>query len=178
MGYRVEIGGPERPALISLRVATQGMPAVQGALGVPLPRPGGLASGDGKVTVFGLGPDEWLVRTGLEVEEEWLARLEGAGAGSFSAVVRVSDAWRVFTVAGSESPVVLSQATGVNLHPSAFPTGRAVRAAFARITALIHRLDDRPSFDVYVDASLTRYAGRWLASARGDGDGPDSLHAS
>ena len=165
MGYRVEIGGPERPALVSLRVEAEGRPAVERALGVPLPRPAGPVSGSGTVTVFGLGPDEWLVRTGPDDEAGWLARLEEAAAGSFSAVVLVSDAWRVFTLTGPESLEVLAQATGVDVHPSAFPTGRAVRTAFARVTALIHRLDDGPSFDVYVDASLARYAERWMESA-------------
>jgi len=155
------------------------LPAVERALGAALPRPAGLVSGNGSVTVFGLGPDEWLIRTAPEEEEGWLARLEAAAAGSFSAVVLVSDAWCVFTVAGPDTLGVLAQATGVDLHPAAFPTGRAVRAGFARITALIHRLDDRPAFDVYVDASLARYAERWLESAIGGGaDGSDLPHAS
>ena len=169
LGYRVEIGGPERPALISLRVDAERAPAVERTLGAALPRPTGLAPRIGSVTVFGLGPDEWLVRVSPDEEEAWLARLEEAAGGSFSAVVLVSDAWRVFTLAGPGSLDVLSQATGVDLHPSRFPTGRAVRAAFARITALMHRVDDRPSFDVYVDASLARYAGRWMEWAVGNG---------
>ena len=169
MGYRVEVGGPVRPALISLRIGSEGLPAVERALGVALPGPAGLASDNGTVTVFGLGPDEWLVRIAPEEEEDWLARLEAAAAGSFSAVVLVSDAWSVFTVTGSDTLDVLAQAIGMDVHPSAFPTGRAVRAGFARISALVHRLDDRPSFEVYVDASLARYAGRWIESAIGGG---------
>lgn len=168
MGYRVEVCGPVRPALVSLRVGAQGSPAVEAALGVALPRPAGLASGNGAVTVFGLGPDEWLVRVPPDEEAHWLVRLEAAAAGSFAAVVLVSDAWSVFTVTGPDTLDVLAQSTGVDVHPSAFPAGRAVRAGFAGISALIHRLDDRPSFDVYVDSSLARYAGRWLESAIGD----------
>ena len=167
MGYRVEVGGPVRPALVSLRVGANTSPAVEAALGVALPRPAGLASGNGAVTVFGLGPDEWLVRVPPDGEEHWLERLEAAVAGSFAAAVLVSDAWSVFTVTGPDALDVLAQSTGVDVHPSAFPDGRAVRAGFASISALIHRLDDRPSFDVYVDAALERYAGRWLESATG-----------
>ena len=163
------MSGPERPALISLRVGAEGLPAVERALGVTAPRPAGLVSGNGSVTVFGLAPDEWLIRTGWDEEEGWMAKLEEATAGSLSAVVLVSDAWRVFTIAGSETLDVLVQSTGVDVHPSVFPTGRAVRAAFAGISALIHRLDDRPAFDVYVDAALARYAGRWVESAIGAG---------
>ena len=170
MGYQVEVSGPERPALISLRVGAQGIPAVERAVGAALPRAAGLAPSVGSVTVFGLGPDEWLIRVAPDEEEGWLARLEEITAGTFSAVVLVSDAWRVFTITGPESPEVLAQATGVDLHSTVFTTGRAVRAAFARITALIHRLDARPSFNVYVDTSLARYAARWMDSAVGNDD--------
>ena len=165
MGYRMEVSAPERPALLSLRIAAEGVSEVERVLGAALPPPAGLAPRNGSVTMFGLGPDEWLIRTAPDEEEGWLARLEEATAGSFGAVVLVSDAWRVFTVTGPDTLEVLAQATGVDVHPAEFPTGRAVRAAFARISALIHRLDDRPSFDVYVDASLARYAGRWFESA-------------
>ena len=94
------MSGPERPALISLRVGAEGLPAVERALGVTAPRPAGLVSGNGSVTVFGLAPDEWLIRTGWDEEEGWMAKLEEATAASLSAVVLVSDAWRVFTIAG------------------------------------------------------------------------------
>ena len=169
MGYRAEMGDPVRPALIGLRIGAEGLPAVERALGVAAPRPCGLAAVNGSVAMFALGPDEWLIRTGPDEEEPWLERLEEATAASFSAVVLVSDAWRVFTVTGPETLDVLAQATGVDLHPSAFPTGRVVRAAFARVAAVIHRFDDRPSFDVYVDASVARYAQRWMESAIGRG---------
>ena len=169
VGYQAEMSGPERPALISLRIGAEGLPAVERALGVTTPRPAGVVAENGSVTVFGLGPDEWLIRTGPSEEEDWLAKLEEAVADSFSAVVLVSDAYRVLTIAGPETLDVLAQATGVDVHPSTFPTGRAVRAAFARGSALLHRLDDRPAFDIYVDAVLARYAGRWIESAIGAG---------
>ena len=82
-------------------------------------------------------------------------------------MVLVSDARGVFTIAGPEALEVLARSTGVDVHPCSFPTGRALRAAFAGTSALIHGIDDRPAFDVYVDAALARYAGRWIASAMG-----------
>ena len=167
MGYRVEVAGPVRPALVSFRVGAEGSPAVEAALGAALPRPAGRVARNGPITVFGLGPDEWLVRVPPDEEEHWLGRLEAAVAGSFAAAVLVSDAWSVFTVTGPDTLDVLAQSTGVDVHPSAFPDCRAVRAGFARTFALIHRRDDRPSFDVYVDASLSLYTGRWLESAIG-----------
>ena len=169
MGYRVEVAGPVQAALVGLRVGAEGSPAVEAALGAALPRPAGLVTRNGSVTVFGIGPDEWLVRVPPDEEEHWLERLEAAAAaGSFSAVVLVSDAWRVFTVTGPDALDVLAQATAVDVHPTVFPTDRAVRAGFAGIAALVHRRDDRPWFDIYVDCALERYAGRWLEAATGN----------
>ena len=176
MSYRVEVGGPERRALIALRVGAEGSPAVERVLGLVLPRPGGPVSANASVTAFGLGPDEWLIRTAPDDEEDWLRALREAAAGTFSAVVLVSDAWSVFTVTGPNTLDVLAQATGVDVHPSVFPTGRATRAAFARTAALIHRRDDRPSFDIYVDAALARYAGRWIEAAAGGGAGGPGVY--
>lgn len=169
------MSGPVRPALISLRIGADGLPTVERALDLAVPRACGHAAVDASVAVFALGPDEWLIRTGPDEEERWLEKLEEAAADSFSAVVLVSDAWRVFTVAGPETLDVLAQATGVDLHPSVFPTGGVVRAAFARVAAVIHRLDDRPAFDIYVDASVARYAQRWIESAIGRGGSREAI---
>ena len=168
MGYRVEVTGPERPALISIRTEGDGLAAVELALGVTVPRTAAESvSGNDTLTVFRVGPDEWLVRTGLDEEGDRLAALQAALARSSGAAILVSDACRMFTIAGSETLDVLAQATGVDIHPSVFPTGRAVRAAFARTDALLHRIDDRPAFDIYVDATLARYAARWIEAAIG-----------
>ena len=168
MGYQVEVNGPERPALISVRAGGERLPAVETALGVAVPRnAAGPVSGNDSLLVFCVGPDEWLVRTELDEEDDRLAALEAALAGSPGAAILVSDAYRVFTIAGSGTLDVLAQATGVDIHPSAFPTGRAVRAGFARTGALLHRVDDRPAFDIYVDATLARYAARWIEAAVG-----------
>ena len=167
MAYRISVSGPRSASLLDLRATAPGAAAFASALGLALPRPSGLAATDGSIFVFGLGPDEWLVRTPAREEEQWLARLEAAASGAFASVVLVSDAYRVFSLRGPDTPDVLAQATGVDLHPSAFPTGRATRAAFARISAIFHRTGDRPSFDLYVDRALARYAERWIRAASG-----------
>ena len=168
MGYRIEVSGPERPALISVRTGGEGLPAVEQALGVTVPRTATEpVSASDSLSVFRVGPDEWLVRTDMDEEGDRFAMLQAALARSSGAAVLVSDAYRVFTIAGPETLDVLAQATGVDIHPSVFPTGRAVRAAFARTDALLHRVDDRPAFDIYVDATLARYAARWIDAAAG-----------
>ncbi|MGI9334869.1 MAG: sarcosine oxidase subunit gamma [Gammaproteobacteria bacterium] len=165
MAYRVELKGPDRPALINVRVGANDLAAVEQTVGLTAPTPCGAVSKSASVTVFGLGPDEWLIRTRQDEEQLWLDRLEVATARTCSAVVLVSDAHSVFRIAGADALEVLAQATGLDVHRSAFPTGSATRTAFAKGSALIHRLDETPSFDLYFDSALTRYARAWLQCA-------------
>ena len=167
MSYRVTLSGPERASLINLRARAAGRTAIESVLGFELPSPSGRAAGDADILVFGLGPDEWLLRTPISGEDEWLSRLEEALSGRLASAVLVSDAYRVLKVAGPDTLDVIAQASGADLDPEAFPTGRATRAAFAKVSAILHRVDERPSFDLYVDSSLADYAARWLEASSG-----------
>ena len=167
MPYRVTLHGPERASLINLRARAEARAAIESELGFALPAPSGPAAGNGGTLAFALGPDEWLLRTPLPDEDEWLRRLEAALAGRPGSAVLVSDAYGVLQVAGPDSVEVLAQATGVDLDPETFPTGYATRAAFAKVSAILHRLDDRPSFALYVDSALADYASRWLEVSSG-----------
>ena len=169
MPYRVTLHGPERASLINLRARAQARAAIESELGFALPTPSGPSTGNGDTLTFALGPDEWLLRTPLPDEDEWLRRLEAALAGRPASAVLVSDAYGVLQVAGPDSLQVLAQATGVNLDPETFPTGYATRAAFAKVSAILHRVDDRPAFDIYVDSSLAVYAATWLEASSGGG---------
>ena len=167
MSYRVTLSAPERPALINLRARGEGRDALGAALDLELPAPSGIASVRDSILLFGLGPDEWLLRTPPRDEDKWLARLEEALSSFLASAVLVSDAYRVIRVAGPDCLDVLAQATGMDLDPRAFPTGRATRTAFAKVSAILHRVDERPAFDLYVDASLAAYVAKWLEAASG-----------
>ena len=167
MSYQVTLSAPERASLINLRARGEGRAVLAATLGLALPAPSGRAAANASVLVFGLGPDEWLLRTPLPEEEAWLARLEDALSAGLASAVLVSDAYRVVRIAGSHTREVLAQATGVDLHPDRFPPGHATRAAFAKTSALLHHVDDRPAFDVYVDSTLAAYVAKWLAAASG-----------
>ena len=167
MPYRVTLHGPERASLINLRARAEARAAIESELGFALPAPSGPATGNGGTLAFALGPDEWLFRTPLPDEDEWLRRLEAALAGHLASAVLVSDAYGVLRTTGPDTLDVLVQATGVDLDPETFPTGYATRAAFAKVSAILHRLDDRPAFDIYVDSSLADYAAKWLEASSG-----------
>ena len=167
MSYRVALSAPEHPALINLRARGEGRRALGAALDLELPAPSGIASARDSILLLGLGPDEWLLRTPPRDEHEWLARLEETLSSFLASVVLVSDAYRVLQVAGPDCLDVLTQATGVDLDLGSFPIGRATRAAFAKVSAILHRVDERPTFDLYVDTSLAAYVARWLEAASG-----------
>ena len=167
MPYRVTLHDPTRASLINLRARAEGRAALESELGFALPAPSGPATGTGGTLAFALGPDEWLLSTPAREEDERLHRLEAALAGHLASVVLVSDAYGVLRVAGPDTLDVLVQATGVDLDPETFPTGRVTRTAFAKTSAILHRVDDRPAFDIYVDSALADYAAKWLEASSG-----------
>ena len=167
MSYRVTLSAPERASLINLRARREGRVALAAALGLGLPAPSGIAAVRDSIRVFGLGPDEWLLRTALQDEDEWLTRLEDALSSFPAGAVLVSDAYRVLQVVGPDTLDVLAQATGVDLDPGTFPTGRATQAGLAKVSAILHRVDEQPAFDLYVDSVVAVYVAQWLSAASG-----------
>ena len=165
MSYRVTLCAPERPSLINLRARGEGRSALEAALDLELPAPSGIAAARDSILVFGLGPDEWLLRTPPRDEDEWLAHLEKALSSFPAGAVLVSDAYRVLQVVGPDTLDVLAQATGVDLDPGTFPTGRATRAGLAKVSAILHRVDEQPAFDLYVDSVVAAYVAQWLSVA-------------
>ena len=168
MSYRVILSAPERPSLINLRARGEARVALEAILGLELPAPSGTAAGRDAILVLGFGPDEWLLKTPPGDEDQWIGHLDAALSDFFASAVLVSDAYRVIQITGPECLDVLAQATGVDLDPGAFPTGRATRTAFAKASATLHRVDERPTFDLYVDASLATYVAKWLEAASGN----------
>ena len=80
---------------------------------------------------------------------------------------RVSDAYMIFTVSGNDARAVLNQGTGIDLHPRSFSPGTCVRTSMGKTGAILHQLDDMPSYHVYAWRSYADYLRLWLDKATG-----------
>jgi sarcosine oxidase subunit gamma len=144
--------------------------AVETALGFALPVDPNTAEGQGGAVALWLGPDEWLIVTPQGHEAAAAAALAAALAEIHASVVDVSDQRVVITLAGAMARSVLDKGTSLDLEPPAFGPIRCAQTRLARAHVIIHQRDDRPAFDLYVDATFADYLWRWIESAAAEFD--------
>jgi sarcosine oxidase subunit gamma len=134
-----------------------------GPLGGPLPGVN-KASGGGGRTVLGLAPDGWLV-VDAETPAEVLAGELREIVGPEAAVVDMSHARCVLRIDGAAAREALDRLCPFDLHPSAFGPGDCFQGGLAGYAVLVHALDERPSFDLYVARSYALSFWERLAEA-------------
>lgn len=136
--------------------------AVEAALDAGLPQePGDSVDGRDGALLIRLGPDEWRLIAPLSDDGRLAARLASELAGGRGALVNVSSASTVITVAGERAADLLAAGAGIDLDPAAFPPGRAARTRIGNAQALVHRRAE-DSFDLHVPRSYARSFWEWL----------------
>ena len=139
--------------------------AVEGVLGLRPPATPGTALQRGGITLLWLGPQEWLAVSPGGDRDALLAALRAAFGTLHAAVVDVSDARAVVSVAGCRAREVLQKGCPLDLHPTRFRAGSVAGSRFARCHLLLHQTDDAPAYDLYVARSFARYLWSWLEDA-------------
>ncbi|TSB38309.1 sarcosine oxidase subunit gamma [Streptomyces benahoarensis] len=154
--------------MTALRAAPDGPAAARRAevLGAPLPtRCGDTARGE-HGTALWLGPDEWL----LVAEDGAPAPLDALSAalgGDPGQVVDVSAQRTVLELHGPSARGVLEKGCAPDLHPRAFPPGRAVSTAAGQVPLVLWH----PAADTYrllPRASFADHLAHWLMDAMGE----------
>lgn len=137
--------------------------AVAEVLGAAPPtEPNTTARGRG-VTLFWLGPDEWLAagEPGAALPGEALVeRLEGVHA----AVTEVGDGHAWLALTGPQARGLLARGCPLDLHPEALPAGRCAQTRLAQASVLLHAVAV-DQLHVGVRRSMAGYLWRWLATS-------------
>ncbi|MBX6321151.1 MAG: sarcosine oxidase subunit gamma [Rhodospirillaceae bacterium] len=149
-------GRPDRPGFLD---------AAGRALGFPLPVEPNTTAGDGDTTALWLGPDEWLIVAPPDRAAPIMAGLRAALVGQDIAVTDVSEARTVILVAGPRARDLLAKGTPLDIHPRVFGLGRCAQTVLARTGVILHPVDERPVFEVYVLNSYADYLFTWLERA-------------
>jgi sarcosine oxidase subunit gamma len=137
--------------------------AVAGVLGVAPPaEPNRVVSG-GDVSLFWLGPDEWLATAPTE-RGEFVERLEAALSGQHHSVIDVSQGRVALELEGSEARAVLAQGLSLGLRPQSFGPDRCAQTGLARVPVILQQIDAAPRFRIFVRASFAPYVIEWLRS--------------
>lgn len=136
---------------------------VESVLGVELPiEPGTFAISE-TVSVYWLGPTEWLVIVDGGTEADVESKLRQVLQGHFS-IVDVSGGQTLINLRGEGVETVLKKSCVYDFHPRHFGPGRCVQTTFAKATALVSKKADG-SFDLVIRRSFADYLAAWLLDA-------------
>ena len=133
-------------------------------LGIALPTvPNTVVDGHG-VTVYWLGPDEWLLRTPSEDDRGLAGKLEERLGGLWHSMTDVSGGMAHLALSGPASRDVLCQGMTLDLHARAFVPGRCAQTLLARANVLIAPVGE-DGFDLFVRRSFADHVLRFLRDA-------------
>jgi sarcosine oxidase subunit gamma len=139
------------------------MQAIEDRFGLRL-RVGSSAVRSGNALALCLGPGDWLVLPTAPVDHHAAgATLVDAGWSAVDA----SDAWFAVRVEGPASRSVLAEASALDTRPDRFGFDATAVTRFARLRALVHRIEGSDAFDVLVERSHARYLWTWLSGSMG-----------
>lgn len=133
---------------------------IENVVGVRLPEPGRSASA-GEVTAVWIGPEAWLVLRPWSAQVDLAQDLAGA-CGASASVVDQSAGKSVLRVSGAKARDVLAKGCRVDLHPRVFRAGRAAVTPIAHVHAIVQQVDETPTFDLLVPATLAEDFFGWL----------------
>lgn len=133
-------------------------------LGIALPTaPNTVVEGAG-VTIYWLGPDEWLLRTPSEDDRRLAGNLEERLGGRWYSLTDVAAGMAHLALSGPAARDVLSQGMTLDLHPRAIAPGRCAQTLLARANVLIAPVRE-DGFDLFVRRSFADHVLRFLRDA-------------
>jgi sarcosine oxidase, subunit gamma len=119
----------------------------------------------GDLTILWLGPDEWLILTPPGAEAGIIARLREVLAPVHAAVTDVSGNRARLRLSGPNARDVLAKGCSLDLHQRRFAPGQCAQTLIVRADAILHQIDDRPTYDIFPRRSFAEYLWMWLADA-------------
>jgi sarcosine oxidase, subunit gamma len=112
--------------------------------------------------VLNLGPSEWLVVSDVLSSPRLKESLDRHLKDDSFAATDVSNGLKTLRIEGATARELLVRGCGVDLRPERFPAGRCTRTRFAQLLVVIHCLDPKSRFDLYVGRSYLAYLKSWL----------------
>ena len=113
-------------------------------------------------TAYWLAPNDWLLVNPAPDIDSVSSALRDSAGGATAVVTDMTDAWSIIDISGEDAVAGLSEGCSVDLHDSAFPSGRYALTRLQHLPVIIHRLDDTPRFRILVDRSVAQFLRDWL----------------
>lgn len=120
---------------------------------------------NGISTVYWLGPDEWLIVTPGGERPTLPILLNDALHGMHASLNDLTGGQVAMRITGDNAAALLAKGCTLDLHPTTFSTGQCAQTGLAKASILISRIDDAPTFDIFVRRSFAEYLALWLQHA-------------
>ncbi len=120
---------------------------------------------NGISTIYWLGPDEWLIVTPGGERPTLPAMLEEALSGMHASLNVVTGGQVAMRISGEHAAAVLAKGCTLDLHRNTFHPGQCAQTGLAKASILIGKVDDVPTFDIFVRRSFAEYLALWLQHA-------------
>jgi len=115
-----------------------------------------------------LGPEKWLIISNLDRLGEIQRQLKTALSTIPKLLSDVSDARTGIEVSGTLARVLMAKLCALDLDSGSFGPGLCAQTLLVRVPLLVHQVDETPTYHLYVDRSVARYAWDWLSDAAGE----------
>ncbi len=113
-------------------------------------------------TAYWLAPNDWLLVNPAPDIDSVSSALRDAAGDATAIVTDMTDAWSIIDISGEDAVARLAEGCSVDLHDSAFPSGRYALTRLQHLPVIIHRLDDTPRLRILVDRSVAQFLQDWL----------------
>ena len=138
---------------------------VGGVIGDALPMvPNTLTDVNG-ITMYWLGPDEWLIVTSDDRREDVQHQLRRALAKQHVAITEVSGGQTAVHLHGRHVRDVLAKGCPIDFHPRVFGIGQCAQSHLGKAPILIGQVEEQPYFELIVRRSFADYVWTWLERA-------------
>lgn len=172
-GGGVDVSVAERRGLSLVQIAAfkgkieAAASALAEPLGVRPPAEPNTAIAGERASAFWTAPGQWLVVAEGRSEGE-LQRVMQEAVGNAAAAMDQSHAHCVLRIGGAGTRALLAKGCSLDLHPEAFQLGQCAQTSIGHIGALVHLVDEVPTFDVHVPRGYARAFWEWLTDSAGE----------
>jgi len=115
-----------------------------------------------------LGPEKWLIISDPDRLGEIQQQLKTSLSTIPSLLADVSDARTGIEVSGTLARALMAKVCALDLDSDSFGPGLCAQSLLVRVPLLVYQVDDLPTYHLYVDRSVARYAWDWLSDAAGE----------
>ena len=119
----------------------------------------------GKLRIYWLGPNEWLILTSVDGTPKLVTLLREALQGQHAAVTELSGGQLTMRIDGPRVRDVLAKGCTLDFHPAEFEVGACAQSGLAKANILIGLIDEKPVFEIVVRRSFAQYLVLWLQHA-------------